>query len=252
MVPILMYHQVSPSPCRAYAQYTVTAAAFARHMKVLRTLGYRTVTPDDLAEAFARGTPLPPRRVLITFDDGFSDALRHAVPVLTHNGFTAVFFGVAALVGRTSEWTRRRGIEMPLADRAALREIARAGFVIGSHALTHRPLAELPDSECRYELLESRRVLEDVLGQTVRHLAYPFGSAGERERQAAADGGYQTACSINRGVSRPGDDLLMLPRVPVRGGDTIADVVCRLRTGLALREVAQRVRVSMKVSAFAR
>lgn len=48
----------------------------------------------------------------------------------------------------------------PLADTHALRDVAAAGFTVGSHTVTHRPLADLDVSECRVELRESKRRLE--------------------------------------------------------------------------------------------
>jgi peptidoglycan/xylan/chitin deacetylase (PgdA/CDA1 family) len=230
-----MYHQVaSPAPA-AYAHYTVAPSAFARQMRTLAALGYRAIALDRLLAARTVGTPLPKRSVVITFDDGFAGAVREAAPILEHHRFTATFFVVAGLIGSTSEWTRRRGIEMPLADVNALRELAEAGFTIGSHTLTHRRLADLPASEARYELLESKRRLEDAFGRETRHFAYPYGSTSELVRAAVAECGYSTACTTTEGISPASDDLLMLRRVPVHGSDSLADFVCRLRTGRTVR-----------------
>jgi peptidoglycan/xylan/chitin deacetylase (PgdA/CDA1 family) len=253
VTPILMYHQVAPSAPSAYCRYTVTPPVFARHMRILVALGYRTVSLASLLAARMSGVPLPKRRIVITFDDGFADAVQYATPLLARHGFTATFFVVAGLVGKTSEWTReRRGIEMPLAGTQALRDVAAAGFTVGSHTITHRPLAELDESECRSELRESKRRLEEALQREVRDLAYPYGSTNARVRQAAADCGYQTACSTTEGLSSAADDPLMLRRVHIIGDDSLADFVCRLGTGQAIRNVVQRVRVTRNVSDFAR
>ena len=253
MIPILMYHQVSSVPDAAYARYTITPSTFARQMRILAALGYGTLSLDRLVAARSSGASLPKRAVVITFDDGFADAVRWAAPVLARHEFTATFFVVAALIGRSSEWTRRRrGIEMPLANADTLRALHAGGFTIGSHTLTHRHLAELSENECRYELCESKRRLEDVLASEVRHLAYPYGSTNDVVRQCAAECGYQTACATIEGISNAADDLLMLRRVFVSGGDSLADFVCRLRTGRQLKALAHRVRVSMNVSALSR
>jgi peptidoglycan/xylan/chitin deacetylase (PgdA/CDA1 family) len=160
---------------------------------------------------------------------------------------------VAALIGKRSEWTRtRRGIDMPLADADTLRPLTADGFTIGSHTLTHRHLADLRDDECRHELLESKRRLEDVLGSEVRHLAYPYGSTSDLVRQRAMECGYRTACTTVEGISTAADDLLVLRRVSVCGGDSLADFACRLRTGQGLRALAHWVRASMNVSALSR
>lgn len=253
-----MYHQVAFGAPAAYSHYTVTPATFARQMRVLTMLGYQSISLDRLRDAVVSDTPLLKRSAVITFDDGFADAIRHVLPVLARHRLTATFFVVAGLMGRTSEWTRStRGIEMTLADVSTLREIAGAGFTIGSHALTHRRLTRMSESEGRYELWESKRRLEHALGQEVHHLGYPYGATNETVRQAAAECGYRTACSTIEGLSSVGDDLLMLRRVHVHGGDSLADFICRLQTGFplprfSLRKAIQRARVTRKVSALAR
>ena len=253
MPPILMYHQVAPTAPAAYARYTVTPAVFGRHVRILATLGYRTISLERLNAAHTAGIPLPKRTVVITFDDGFADTVRYAVPELNRHGFTATFFVVAGLIGRSSEWTRRRrGIEMPLSDMRALRDLADAGFTVGSHTITHRPLSDLEETECRYELRESKRRLEEELGCEVRDVAYPYGSTNELVRQAAADCGYRTACSTIDGISEATDDPLMLRRVHITGADSLADFLCRIGTGHPIRNLVQRVRVTMKVSDFPR
>jgi peptidoglycan/xylan/chitin deacetylase (PgdA/CDA1 family) len=252
VVPILMYHQVSSPAPAAYFRYTVTPPTFARQMRALAAMGYETVSLDRLAAARSAGRPLPQRSVAITFDDGFADAVRHALPVLARHRFTATFFAVAGLLGMASEWTRRRGVVMPLADADTLRAALGAGCTIGSHALTHRPLADLQPADAREELSESKKRLEDALGHAVHHLAYPYGSTRDDVRQAAAESGYQTACTTVDGASGESDDLLMLPRIEVRGDDSIVDFMCRVRTGHTLARLAHRARVTMKVSDLAR
>jgi peptidoglycan/xylan/chitin deacetylase (PgdA/CDA1 family) len=248
-----MYHLVSEDAAASYARYTVTPGAFAAQMRVLASLRLQPVSLDTIAASLSAGTPLPRRAVAITFDDGFAETVRHAAPVLARHGFTATFFIVAGLIGRTSEWTRRRrGIELPLADASTVREIAAAGLTVGSHTMTHRTLPDLGARECRLELLESKRRLEDAIGREVPHLSYPYGAAHEGVGEAAAEIGYRTACSTRDALVRRADDPLMLPRVPVMGGESLARFVRRLRPVGPIEKLVQRLRETMKVSALAR
>lgn len=232
MVPILMYHQVSATAPPSYRRYTVTPADFDRHLRMLADLGYRTVSLRDLTAA-RRGTlRLQDRAVVITLDDGFEDAVHHAPAALLAHGFTATFFIVAGLLGGTSEWTRwTRGCDMPLAGPRAVRELPRAGFGVGSHTMTHRPLGRIGPDACHQELSESKQRLEHLLGEEVCDLAYPFGSADARVRASAAACGYRTACSVTSGLSPETDDPLMLHRVEICGGESDDAFMWRLRTG---------------------
>lgn len=240
-VPILMYHQVSPRPASGFEKYTVTPRALAAQMRWLALAGYTPVGLDDLLAHRAAGAPLPRRPVVITFDDGFQSCVEHAVPVLQSRGFTATFYLVAGLMGQPSRWLRReRGIELPLVDWATARALQAAGFTCGAHTVTHPRLAQLPTAECRDELRRSRDLLEAQLGSEVAHLAYPFGSYDARVRDLAAETGYRSACTVEIGLSGPGDDPLALRRVPVLGFDTLTDFACRLRSARPARETLRR------------
>jgi len=240
-VPILMYHQVSAAPMRAFARYTVTSRTFAAQMRWLSLAGYEPITLDRLLEHRRTGAVLPSRPVVITFDDGFRDLVHHAVPVLSRHGFTATFFLVAGLMGRMGRWLREEiGTEMPLMNWTEARELEAAGFQCGAHTMTHPRLAALPAAACAAELAESRSRLENELGHEVRHLAYPFGSFDMRVREIAADAGYASGCSTAPGLSRAGDDPLALPRITVYGHESLLSFGCRLRTALPLRELVRR------------
>ncbi len=236
-IPILMYHQVTPRPVPPLGKYMLRPRSFAAQMAWLALAGYTPITPDTLLEHRAGRVSLPPRPVIITFDDGFRDCLDYAVPVLQAQGFTAVFYLVAGLMGKVAEWlVTRFGIEIAMMDWDGARRLEAASFQCGSHTLSHPALADLDVAACRAELCRSRQMLEDRLGRPVRHLAYPFGSFDERVRAIAAESGYHTACSTRQGLSTVDDDRLALHRVPVNGQDSLLDFICRLHTGQPLRE----------------
>ena len=237
-IPILMYHQVTPRPHPALRKYAVTPRAFGAQMNWLTIAGYVPITLDRLlAHRIGHGS-LPARSIVITFDDGFQDCVEHAVPILHARGFTAIFYLVAGLVGKTSRWLLpKRGVELPLIDWAAARRLEAAGFQCGSHSLSHPRLADLSSEACREELLGSRHLLEDHLGHEVSHLAYPFGSFNEKVRALVSEAGYRSASSVRIGLSPPEDDVLALHRVPITGQDSLLDFICRLHTARTFGEV---------------
>ena len=240
-VPILMYHLVTPRADARFSKYSVSAAAFARQMDWLARRGYTPVSLDAVVERGGTGPALPDRPVVITFDDGFQACVEHAVPLLVARGFTATFYLVAGLVGRTSRWLEQeRGLDLPLLDWPTARALEQGGFQCGAHSLTHPRLATLPRNECARELEESKRVLENELGHAVHHLAYPFGSYDAEVQGMARAAGYRSACSVRIGLSSADDERYALHRVPVLGSDTLTDFVCRLRTSLPLRETVSR------------
>lgn len=246
-VPILMYHEVTPSVHPSFARYSVTARAFARQMRWLAAFNYQPIDMDTLIRARQGLASLPERPVVITFDDGLQGCVDHAVPVLQRHGFTAVFYLVAGLMGSTSRWLRQElGIELPIMSWDAARRLAGGGFQCGAHTLTHPRLSGLDPASCRRELQGSRERLEGELGRQVLHLAYPFGVFDAAVQRAADEAGYVTACSTRPGLSGPEDDRLALHRVPIYGGETLVDFACRLRRAQALPE---RVRQALRATA---
>ncbi len=231
-VPILMYHEVAPAPHPAFRRYTVTPGEFARQMRWLADEGFEAVDIETLARARRGTAALPGRPVVITFDDGFRGCAEHAVPVLRAHGFTAVFYLVTGLVGRSSRWMAAEvGMELPLMDWGTVRALAAEGFQCGAHTASHPRLAGLEPARCRAELVEARERLEAELGRPANHLAYPFGSYDPAVQAIAAEAGYTTACSTRPGLSDPDDDPLALHRVTVYGHESLGDFAARVRTG---------------------
>lgn len=230
-VPILMYHEISETPHRNFAKYSVTPRAFAAQMRWLASAHYSTISVQTVIAHRTSGAAIPRRPIVITFDDGFLDCARHAGPILASHGFCATFFLVAGLMGGPSSWLRvERDIELPLMSWDDARELEQAGNHCESHTVTHPRLAELSADACWEELGRSRAMIEQELQHDVRCLAYPFGSYNEQVREIAAACGYEAACTVEQGLSTNGDHPLALKRVPVLGGDSLFDFISRLST----------------------
>jgi peptidoglycan/xylan/chitin deacetylase (PgdA/CDA1 family) len=236
-IPILMYHHLTRHPPEGFAKYALSPKTFARQMKLLALAGYCPVSLDAwLANRHDRGA-LPGAPVIISFDDGFGEAIEHAVPVLKRHRFPAIFFLVAGLMGKASAWLmRERGVELPLLDWERAARLHSEGFEIGSHTITHPRLTGISRSSCYEELRGSRLMLEDRLGCPVRHLAYPFGLHNEAVRTTAERAGYVSGLTTEIGLARPWEEPHALRRVPVVGGESLLDFAARLLTGHALRE----------------
>jgi len=214
-VPILMYHEISP-PAETTSRLAVPPEAFAEQLGYLHGAGFETVTAGYLAEILA-GRPgrLPDRPVVLTFDDGFEDFHRQAMPLLDRYGYTATVFVTTGWVQDAGPHAagRRPGRMLSWSQIA---EAARAGIEIGAHSWQHRQLDQLPGRLLREELYASKAHLEDRLGFGIPGLAYPFGYSDAMVRQVARDAGHGYACAVSNTLLNPGTDLLALPRLTVR------------------------------------
>jgi peptidoglycan/xylan/chitin deacetylase (PgdA/CDA1 family) len=234
---VLTYHDLGDGP----PPLSIPAARFVEHLRSLRDGGWASLSLRAATEGLARGG-WPDRSVLITFDDGLRSVAEHALPALASTGMTATVFVVAGTLAPHRDTPRLCG---PPMDAGALREAAAAGLDIGAHGMTHRALSRLTASEAAWEVIESRTVLEDLLGRPIRAFAYPFGIAPPAARQlvrARFDAGF----GVTMGVVTPSSRAEHLERIDahyLRRMTSLARIDgVPARAYLAARAVGRRMR----------
>ncbi len=221
-VPILMYHRISKSANEQ--RYTVTPSKFEQQMKFLDTKGYNVISLDSLSDAIDGIVTLPRNSVVITFDDGFQETFDYACPVLKRLRFTATFFLVTKLMGKTNEWMpQHRGIRLPLMRWTDARWLLAEGFEVGSHTATHPVLPEINPAAARQEIEESKRELEDQLGMAIRFFAYPYGRLDRTVQDLVRESGYAAACSTRAGFNGVEVDRFVLRRLDIHGTDSLGN-----------------------------
>jgi peptidoglycan/xylan/chitin deacetylase (PgdA/CDA1 family) len=202
---------------------------FASQMGYLHRFGYRVLRLEEALAALAGQQPVPPRSVVLTFDDGYENFYEYAYPVLARYGFPAIVYLISGLVGRPSSWFAADGRDTPMLMGAArIRELQAAGIDFGAHSVSHVRLAEQPAARVRDEVFGSKRDLEDVLGAPVADFCYPFGSHDMRTVETVAEAGYRSAVTCVRASATAADDPLTLPRKAISHGDNLAGVVWKL------------------------
>jgi peptidoglycan/xylan/chitin deacetylase (PgdA/CDA1 family) len=220
-IPVFLYHAVMDDPPDWIAEFTVTPKEFAAHLDAVVDSGRTPVTISVLAEHLAGRAPLPPRPVLLTFDDGFADLPGPTADALAGRALPATAYLTTGAIAPGGHSLLPPAPMMTL-DRAV--ELERSGMEIGSHTVTHAQLDTLTTRQLRAELLDSKAVLEDALGHPVPHLAYPHGYNSPRVRAMAARAGYRTATAVRHALSSELDERYRIARLIVRRGHTVADV----------------------------
>jgi peptidoglycan/xylan/chitin deacetylase (PgdA/CDA1 family) len=217
-IPILMYHQIAGRP-EAADRLAVSPDAFAGQLARLQAGGYTTLTAAALAAALAGGgRELPPRPVVLTFDDGFADFHARALPLLQRYGCTATVFVTTGWIADAAAPAGARPGRMLSWSQIA--ELAGAGVEIGAHSHSHPELDQLGEDMLRFELKHSKGLLEDRLGRPAPGLAYPFGYSDAEVRRMAREAGYRYACAVANTTVGPGWDDMALPRLTVRQSTT--------------------------------
>jgi peptidoglycan/xylan/chitin deacetylase (PgdA/CDA1 family) len=146
----------------------------------------------------------------ITFDDGLTQTTGKAIPALLERGIACSLFVPTGLLGKPHPDAPSESI----VSAAELRELAATGVEVGAHSVDHVPLAQMSYEQALEQMRRSRATLEDLLGQAVTTMAYPFGSCNAQTAKAAAEAGYELACAC----SGPGPwRAHSVPREPVYG-----------------------------------
>lgn len=196
-VPVLMYHSIGEEKNN---DAVISRERFVAQMAYLYQNNYHPISLEDLYGYLSMKRALPPRPVVITFDDGYRDTYEVAFPVLKQYGFKSVLFIPAGTVGQILSWTE-------------LKEMKAAGMEIASHSLSHRSLSDLSIEEQMAEIRKSKELLDHYLGQETKYFCYPNGSYTQKTLQLLRDGGVILAVTIDPGWVKPGDDPLTLRRI---------------------------------------
>ena len=164
-VPILMYHWIEVSPIDS--RYYVPPDRFESEIKLLHDWGYTSISTTLLVQAITTGASLPPRPIIITFDDAHEDNYTNAFPIMKKYGYTGVLYLPYDYIGTKG-----------YLSVTEVKEMAAAGWEVGSHTLSH-PInfMTLDAPSLRAEIVDSRKKLEALLGLPILTFAYPFGDA---------------------------------------------------------------------------
>jgi len=199
-VPILAYHQVGEED----DLYSVTASQFAEQMDYLAGQGYHTISLAELFASYEGKGILPSKPIVITFDDGYEDNFLTALPIMEKYNMKATVFIVPNLVNNPGylSWQQITAMQ----DRQ---------MEIGSHTMNHLGLSELNPDEQRREAIDSKAIIEQHIGRSVKFFAYPYGEFNHITKQILKEAGYQAASSGITGLNSRNTDAYALRRVNV-------------------------------------
>lgn len=194
-VPILAYHKVNKQ--FEWGINTVSIRSFENQIKYLSENHYYTISLDQYINTEFR-IYSKRRPVVITFDDADESVYHHAFLILRDYGFTATLFVISDYVGKLNYWDANlRGIHSKHLNWDKIRQLANAGWEIGSHTATHSDLLSLSIDEVTEELQSSKQVIEHNIERPVRFVSYPFNRFDRRIILEAQRIGYRGGCALS-------------------------------------------------------
>jgi peptidoglycan/xylan/chitin deacetylase (PgdA/CDA1 family) len=215
-VPILEYHVLgSPPEGAPYPELYVGRTDFEKQMDWLEERGYEAVTLEQVQEAWYHGGKLPPKPVVISFDDGYRPQYTFALPTLRKHGWA----GVLNLKAEGSELYESN-----------VKAMIAAGWELAAHTIHHLDLTELGPEELEEEVSESRKILQEEFKAPVNNFCYPAGQFDETVIKAVEAAGYTGATTEIPGFAEK-DKPYELARLEILRQAHVAGLASALKTG---------------------
>jgi peptidoglycan/xylan/chitin deacetylase (PgdA/CDA1 family) len=201
-VPILEYHVLGrPQTEVPYPDLYAPRASFRKQMDWLDQQGYEAVTLEAVEEAWYHGGTLPPKPVVISFDDGYRPQYTFALPTLRKHGWP----GVLNL--------KAEGSDLYESNVTAM---LAAGWELAAHTINHSDLTTLEGGALEEEVAGSRKILQREYGVPVKNFCYPAGRFDETVVAAVEAAGYVGATTEIPGFATK-DHPYELARIEVLG-----------------------------------
>jgi peptidoglycan/xylan/chitin deacetylase (PgdA/CDA1 family) len=203
IAPILIYHAIRPyipTDTPAVRRYIATPETLEKELAYLKDGGFTSITFDDLDRSLTTGARLPPRPVILSFDDNWEGQYTYAFPLLKKYGFTATFYTWVVVVGRAHHMSWDE-----------VKALSDAGMQIGCHTMTHPYLTKVSgDAEMRWQIVTAKQTIEQHIGKPVTSFAFPFGQYDERVVSFVKAAGFTSARSTWPGVVHDATGLFSL------------------------------------------
>jgi peptidoglycan/xylan/chitin deacetylase (PgdA/CDA1 family) len=211
-VPILMYHRIASVPGERNA---LPVEKFTEQLNYLQSHEYNTITLTDFYNHHVHGTHLPPRPIILTFDDGYEDNYLTALPLLLERKMKATVFPIVNWIGKENKWENFHHQLTRTMNWEQLQKWHTAGMEIGSHTLEHPFLTKCDEARLEQELMKSKQVLEAKLGINIDFLCFPYGFFDDNTKTIARKAGYKGALAIFAQAPLWNPDLFALARIPI-------------------------------------
>lgn len=212
-VPILLYHHISAGLGKPTERYVVSKLDFERQMRSLKAWGYTTITLAELSAAISDGHHLPPRPLVITFDDGYQDVYDQAYPILEKLNYSAAVFVIG----------RQLGLKGYL-GKEELQELAASGWEVGNHTYNHHSLRQ-PGINLKLEIETARDDLAKLLGIEVPYFSFPYGLTSQYVTRQVQQAGYIAAVGLGGSYTHGIKTRYYLSRIEILPGASTLDLM---------------------------
>ena len=188
-VPVLCYHHIrepKPGQSETFKSYSVSPSQFAEQMKALKDSGYESILPNQLYDHLVYDHPLPPKPVMLTFDDTDEEQFTIGAKEMEKNGFKGVFFIMTISINRPRYMSKEQ-----------IKELADKGNAVESHTWDHHMVTKYQGDDWNIQFVKPRKTIEDITGKPALYFAYPFGLWNQAAIPELKKAGFKMAFSLS-------------------------------------------------------
>ena len=185
-IPVLCYHNIRGVLDHHSPELTVTEKTFDDQMKMLHDSGYHAILPDQLCGYLTKGSALPSKPIMLSFDDSHEEHFSVAAKEMEKYGFRGVFFVMTIAIDKPNYLSSQE-----------INALAKNGHVIACHTYDHPLLTRLKNDDWNKEIDKPKKLLEEITRKPVNYFAYPYGAWNEQAVEEVKRRGIKAAFQLS-------------------------------------------------------
>ncbi len=220
-VPILMYHNVgfwAPYESELSQRFKIEPQNLEEHLKYISE-NYQTISMKDLYGYLTNGVSLPENPIILTFDDGWRGVYTEAFPLLKKYNLHFTTYLITSHYGTAEGYLTKKQIQEMITSELC---------EIGNHTVRHPALGLMDRFSIEKEIEDADISLKKDFGVRPETFSYPGGSYNKTVLEILEKMGYKTAVTVTAGSIQNENELLLLKRIAVDGGDGVEELKRKL------------------------
>lgn len=223
-IPVLLYHHLLYDEENRNKENgaIVSVENFTQQMRYLKDNDYTTITIEQLYDFLYNDEALPPKSILITFDDGYLSNYRYAYHILKEYGFKASIFIITDVISDKERVFFPNALTM--LDRISM-EASEDVFSYYSHTDTFhgsvRGVSGFTFHDKDLVAADTLKSFESV--KSLLAFAYPLGMYNDTVIEILTELGVRLAFTTERGYVTPSSNPYQLPRLIISPTHTLQD-----------------------------
>lgn len=209
---VLMYHHIQPMErAEKYNQQnlTVTPENFEEHLKYLKEKGYKSIKAEELVKSVIDFKKLQSKTIVITLDDGYSDANEYALKIAKKYDMILNFMLPTGFMDKGGYLTWNSIKDMKKTKLA----------YFYNHSLTHRAMNYMSYTKNKEEIIAADEDINSHIGNFYKIFSYPMGFYNDASIKALKDAGYKGAFGTSTGNMYCDTNLYAMPRIRIGNTD---------------------------------